>query len=87
MCGRYGRRADKQRFAEYMQTHDTNGFDDTYLAPSYNIAPRLFQPIVSGTLANRFAATISSGRDEIVEGQPCSGNVNNNGPELVEPSS
>lgn len=24
MCGRYGRRADKQRIAEWMQTHDTN---------------------------------------------------------------
>ena len=46
MCGRYGRRADKQRIAEYMQTHDTNVFDDTYLAPSYNVAPQQFQPIV-----------------------------------------
>ena len=24
MCGRYGRRADKQRIAEWMQTYDTN---------------------------------------------------------------
>src|ERR1039458_3351175 len=24
MCGRYGRRADKQRIAEWMQTHNTN---------------------------------------------------------------
>ena len=23
MCGRYGRRGDKQRIAEWMQTHDT----------------------------------------------------------------
>ena len=45
MCGRYGRRADKQRIAEWMQTHDTNVFDDTYLAPSYNIAPETFQPV------------------------------------------
>jgi putative SOS response-associated peptidase YedK len=46
MCGRYGRRADKQRIAEWMQAHDTNVFDDTYLAPSYNVAPKSFQPVV-----------------------------------------
>lgn len=46
MCGRYGRRADKQRIAEWMQTHDTNVFDDSYLAPSYNIAPQSWQPVV-----------------------------------------
>ena len=27
MCGRYGRRGDKQRIAEWMQTHNTNVFD------------------------------------------------------------
>jgi hypothetical protein len=39
---RYGRRGDKQRIAEWMQTHDTNvfdEFDDSYLAPSY-MSPR-----------------------------------------------
>ena len=46
MCGRYGRRADKQRIAEWMQTHDTSVFDDSYLAPSYNVAPQSFQPVV-----------------------------------------
>jgi putative SOS response-associated peptidase YedK len=46
MCGRYGRRADKQRIAEWMQTHNTSVFDDTYLAPSYNAAPQSFQPVV-----------------------------------------
>jgi len=46
MCGRYGRRADKQRIAEWMQAHDTNVFDDTYLAPSYNVAPQSWQPVV-----------------------------------------
>jgi putative SOS response-associated peptidase YedK len=46
MCGRYGRRADKQRIAEWMQTHNTSVFDETYLAPSYNVAPTDFQPIV-----------------------------------------
>jgi putative SOS response-associated peptidase YedK len=49
MCGRYGRRGDKQRIAEWMQAHDTNvfeEFDDSYLAPSYNVAPQSFQPVV-----------------------------------------
>jgi putative SOS response-associated peptidase YedK len=46
MCGRYGRRADKQRIAEWMQTHNTDVFDDSYLAPSYNIAPQSLQPVV-----------------------------------------
>jgi putative SOS response-associated peptidase YedK len=46
MCGRYGRRADKQRIAEWMQTHNTNVFDDSYLVPSYNVAPQSFQPVV-----------------------------------------
>ena len=46
MCGRYGRRGDKQRIAEWMQTHNTDVFDDSYLAPSYNVAPQSFQPVV-----------------------------------------
>lgn len=46
MCGRYGRRADKQRIAEWVQAHNTSVFDETYLAPSYNVAPTDFQPIV-----------------------------------------
>ncbi|MBS1802392.1 MAG: SOS response-associated peptidase [Acidobacteria bacterium] len=49
MCGRYGRRGDKQRIAEWMQNHDTNVFeeiDDSLLAPSYNVAPQSFQPVV-----------------------------------------
>lgn len=46
MCGRYGRRADKQRIAEWMQAHNTSVFDETYLARSYNVAPTDFQPIV-----------------------------------------
>lgn len=29
-----------------MQTHNTNVFDETLLAPSYNIAPQTFQPVV-----------------------------------------
>ena len=47
MCGRYGRRADKQRIAEWFQTHNTNVFDDepSYLEPSYNVAPQTMQPI------------------------------------------
>ena len=46
MCGRYGRRADKQFIAEWMQAHDTNVFDDSYFAPSYNVAPQSLQPMV-----------------------------------------
>jgi putative SOS response-associated peptidase YedK len=46
MCGRYGRRADKQRIAEWMQAHDTGVFDDSYFAPSYNVAPQTWQPVV-----------------------------------------
>ncbi|UWZ85162.1 SOS response-associated peptidase [Occallatibacter riparius] len=46
MCGRYGRRADKQRIAEWMQTHNTSVFDDSYFAPSFNIAPTDMQPVV-----------------------------------------
>ena len=49
MCGRYGRRGDKQRIAECMQTRNTNVFDkidDTYLAPSYNVAPQSLQPVL-----------------------------------------
>src|ERR1700733_4406521 len=46
MCGRYGRRSDKQRITEWMETHNTDVFDDSYLAPSYNVAPQSFQPVV-----------------------------------------
>ena len=53
MCGRYGRRADKQRIAEWFHTHNTNVFNDEYyeinstrLTPSYNISPESIQPVV-----------------------------------------
>lgn len=46
MCGRYGRRADKQRIAEWMQTHNTSVFDESYFAPSFNVAPQSLQPVV-----------------------------------------
>jgi putative SOS response-associated peptidase YedK len=46
MCGRYGRRADKQRIAEWMQAHDTGVFNDSYYAPSFNVAPQSMQPVV-----------------------------------------
>jgi putative SOS response-associated peptidase YedK len=46
MCGRYGRRADKQRISEWMQTHNTSVFDDSYFAPCYNVAPQSLQPVV-----------------------------------------
>ena len=53
MCGRYGRRADKQRIAEWFRTHNTDVFNDEYyeinstrLTPSYNISPESIQPVV-----------------------------------------
>ena len=46
MCGRYGRRADKQRIAEYMQTHNTTVLDDSYFAPTYNAAPQDMHPVM-----------------------------------------
>jgi putative SOS response-associated peptidase YedK len=46
MCGRYGRRADKQRIAEWFRTHNTNVFNDPELAPIYNAAPQTFQPVI-----------------------------------------
>jgi putative SOS response-associated peptidase YedK len=45
MCGRYARRADKQRIAAMMQAGYTNVFD-VELAPSYNVAPQTLQPVV-----------------------------------------
>lgn len=46
MCGRYGRRADKQRIAEWFHARNTNVFDESTFAPSYNVAPQSMQPIV-----------------------------------------
>jgi putative SOS response-associated peptidase YedK len=46
MCGRYGRRSDKQRIAEWFHTHNTNVFNDSTFLPSYNVAPMTFQPVV-----------------------------------------
>ena len=45
MCGRYGRRADKQRIAEAMQAGYVNVFEED-IVPSYNVAPQTFQPVV-----------------------------------------
>jgi putative SOS response-associated peptidase YedK len=46
MCGRYGRRADKQRIAEWFQTHNTNVFNDPEMTPTYNAAPQSLQPVI-----------------------------------------
>ena len=46
MCGRYGRRSDKQRIAEWFHTRNTDVFDESTYAPSYNVAPMTFQPVV-----------------------------------------
>jgi len=45
MCGRYGRRADKQRIAEAMQAGYVNVFEEE-IVPSFNVAPQTFQPVV-----------------------------------------
>lgn len=45
MCGRYGRRSDKQRIAEAFQIRPENVFEDD-LAPSFNVAPTDVGPIV-----------------------------------------
>ena len=44
MCGRYGRRADKQRIAAAMHAGYTNVFEE--IPPSFNVAPQTFQPVV-----------------------------------------
>jgi putative SOS response-associated peptidase YedK len=44
MCGRYGRRADKQRIAEALQAGYVNVFEE--IPPSYNVAPTDIQPVV-----------------------------------------
>ncbi len=46
MCGRYGRRSDKQLIAEWFHTRNTDVFDESTYAPSYNVAPMTFQPVV-----------------------------------------
>ena len=46
MCGRYGRREDKQYIAEWMQAHASNDLDASFFAPSWNVAPQSFQPVV-----------------------------------------
>jgi putative SOS response-associated peptidase YedK len=46
MCGRYGRRADKQRIAEWFHTPNTGVFDEATFAPNYNITPDSFQPVI-----------------------------------------
>jgi putative SOS response-associated peptidase YedK len=37
---------DKQRIAEWMEAHDSSVIDDSFFAPSYNVAPQTFQPVV-----------------------------------------
>jgi putative SOS response-associated peptidase YedK len=43
MCGRYVRRSDKQRIAEHFQVYGPSVPD---FGPSWNVAPKTFQPIV-----------------------------------------
>ena len=44
MCGRYGRRSDKQRIAETF--HAAVDLSELYLAPNDDISPGTFQPVV-----------------------------------------
>lgn len=46
MCGRYGRSADRKTIVEQLQAHDASELDDSYFAPSYNVAPQSMQPVV-----------------------------------------
>jgi putative SOS response-associated peptidase YedK len=49
MCGRYGRRGDKQYIAEHyaIRRHEYDPVEHPYaFAPNYNITPDSFQPIV-----------------------------------------
>src|SRR5215471_1997839 len=43
MCGRYVRKSDKQRIADYFHVHGPSLPD---FGPSWNIAPQTFQPVV-----------------------------------------
>ena len=45
MCGRYGRRADKQYIAEHYRLRDYEG-DSVQIPANYNITPDSFQPVV-----------------------------------------
>ena len=50
MCGRYQRRADKQRIAEAFALGNIEGLAmDLDLAPNYNVAPGTMQPSSSLT--------------------------------------
>jgi putative SOS response-associated peptidase YedK len=43
MCGRYARRSDKQKIAEYFAVHGPSLPD---FGPSWNVAPQTFQPVI-----------------------------------------
>jgi putative SOS response-associated peptidase YedK len=43
MCGRYARRSDKQKIAEFFAVHGPVIPD---FGPSWNVAPQTFQPVV-----------------------------------------
>lgn len=45
MCGRYQRRADKQKIAEAFQLGKVDGLQ-LELAPDYNVAPQTMQPVI-----------------------------------------
>ena len=68
MCGRYGRRADKQRIAEWMQAHDTGVFDDSYFSPSYNVAPQSMQREFSARVRKSEAVALADPVLPVFEG-------------------
>ena len=46
MCGRYQRKADKQRIAEAFQLGNVDGLSLEF-APHYNAAPQSMQPVIA----------------------------------------
>jgi putative SOS response-associated peptidase YedK len=43
VCGRYARRSDKRKIAEYFAVHGRSLPD---FGPSWNVAPQTFQPVI-----------------------------------------
>jgi putative SOS response-associated peptidase YedK len=85
MCGRYGRRADKQHIAEHYAIrrvqYEVMPEDHPFaFAPDYNIAPDSFQPVVrlGRESGERGIAIMKAWRVEPI-------GAGADGPELLEP--
>jgi hypothetical protein len=90
ICGRYGRRADKQGIAEAMKAGYVNVFED--IPPKYNIAPTDIQPVVrisrkavSGNLPIDLLRPFPADEMDTWKVSSRVGNVKNNEPSLVLP--